>query len=183
MCMYVSLFPSLAHGSDYYFNGSDDNGNTTKVAIHDKTNLTIAMYKNVTFRCRVLVMTPQLTASRIYDVLVVLKDFSEDFSGDTEGGGGDLNVTFSIVGEVQHEVIPSAPTLSFDEVNAPSLDNPTDLNVGKVKSFGDVMMDDIKKAKELAKLKRDNLITKGKLESMNSKILNNMNFIKNPFSF
>ena len=182
MCMYVSLFPSLAHGSDYYFNGSDDNGDTTKVAAHDKTNLTIAMYKNVTFRCRVLVMTPQLTASRIYDVLVVLKDFSEDFSGDTEGGGGDLNVTFSIVGEVHHEVIPLAPTLSFDEVNAPSIDDPTSFNVGKTKSLGDVMMDDIKKAKELAKLKRNNLITKGKLDSM-SKSLNNMNFIKNPFSF
>ena len=181
MCMYVSLFPSLAHESNYYFEGEDDNGNTTKIAMHDKTNLTIAMYKNVTFRCRVLVMTPQLTASRIYDVLVVLKDFSEDFSGDTEGGGGDLNVTFSIVGEVQHEVIHSAPTLSFDDVSA-SLDNPTNFNVGKIKSFGDVMTDNINKAKEFAKLKHNNLITKGKLESM-SKSLNNVNFIKNPFSF
>lgn len=65
----------------------------------DKTHLCTALYKNITFRCRVYCMTPQLSTISKYDLLLVLKDFSEDRSGDTSGGGNEVNVTFGIVGE------------------------------------------------------------------------------------
>ena len=57
------------------------------------------MYKNLAFRCIVYVMTPQKSTIRKFDLLLVLKDFSEEYSGDIDSGGTDLTVTFSIVGE------------------------------------------------------------------------------------
>jgi hypothetical protein len=44
-------------------------------------------------------MTPQYSTIRRFDLLCVLKDFTEEYSGDVDSGGVDLNVTFSIVGE------------------------------------------------------------------------------------
>ena len=44
-------------------------------------------------------MTPQYSTIRRFDLLCVLKDFSEEYSGDVDTGGIDLNVGFSIVGE------------------------------------------------------------------------------------
>ena len=44
-------------------------------------------------------MTPQYSTIRRFDLLCVLKDFAEEFSGEIDSGGADLNVTFSIVGE------------------------------------------------------------------------------------
>ena len=44
-------------------------------------------------------MTPQYSTIRKFDLLLVLKDFSEEYTGDIDGGAGDLTVSFSIVGE------------------------------------------------------------------------------------
>jgi hypothetical protein len=44
-------------------------------------------------------MTPQFSTIKSFDLLCVLKDFSEEYYGEVEGGGQDLNVSFSIVGE------------------------------------------------------------------------------------
>ena len=44
-------------------------------------------------------MTPQFSTIKNFDLLCVLKDFSEEYYGEIEGGGQDLNVSFSIVGE------------------------------------------------------------------------------------
>ena len=49
-------------------------------------------------------MTPQYSTIRKFDLLCVLKDFVEEYSGDIDTGGVDLNVTFSIVGENPDEV-------------------------------------------------------------------------------
>ena len=65
----------------------------------DKRYQLVAPYKNVTFRCRIYSMTPQLSTISKYDLLLVLRDFVEERSGDIEGDGGDLSVNFSIVGE------------------------------------------------------------------------------------
>ena len=44
-------------------------------------------------------MTPQYATIRKFNLLCVLKDFEETYSGDIDAGGYDLNLSFSIVGE------------------------------------------------------------------------------------
>lgn len=65
----------------------------------DKNAECTALYKNVTFRIKIYVMTQQYSTIRKFDLLAVLRDFSEEFSGDTDYSAGDLNLSFSIVGE------------------------------------------------------------------------------------
>ena len=65
----------------------------------DKNYQLVAPYKNLSFRCRILVMTPQLSTITKYDLLLVLKDVSEERSGEIDPSGSDLTVSFSIVGE------------------------------------------------------------------------------------
>ena len=65
----------------------------------DKKYQCVAPYKNITFRCTIYSMTPQLSTISKYDLLVLLKDFTEERSGEIDGGASDLSVSFSIVGE------------------------------------------------------------------------------------
>ena len=44
-------------------------------------------------------MNPQLNLSNKFNLLCVLKDYAEEYVGEIDSGGTDLNVTFSIVGE------------------------------------------------------------------------------------
>jgi hypothetical protein len=76
-------------------NGSSGKGLT---AI-DKKYQCVAPYKNITFRCTIYSLTPQLSTVSKYDLLVVIKDFVEERSGEIDGDPGDLTVAFSIVGE------------------------------------------------------------------------------------
>ena len=65
----------------------------------DKKYQCVAPYKNITFRCTIYSLTPQLSTISKYDLLVVIKDFVEERSGEIDGDPGDLTVAFSIVGE------------------------------------------------------------------------------------
>ena len=65
----------------------------------DKSNICVAFYKNITFRIRIYVMTPQFSTIRKFDLLCVLKDFMEEYEGDIDAPGPDLNLVFSVVGE------------------------------------------------------------------------------------
>jgi hypothetical protein len=65
----------------------------------DKKYQCVAPYKNITFRCTIYSLTPQFSTVSKYDLLVVLKDFVEERSGEIDGDPGDLTVAFSIVGE------------------------------------------------------------------------------------
>ena len=65
----------------------------------DKKYQCVAPYKNITFRCTIYSMTPQLSTISKYDLLVLLKDFTEERSGEIDGGASDLSVSFSIVCE------------------------------------------------------------------------------------
>jgi hypothetical protein len=66
-------------------------------------------------------MNPQYSTIRSYNLLCVLKDFSEDYSGDTEGGAQDLNLTFSVVGELRDYITTAAdstnPISSLPTIN------------------------------------------------------------------
>ena len=123
-CMDVSVYNSQAHSSDYYNYGrynditettTERKGynylETTTTATYteysnvfiptavDKSNICVAFYKNITFRIRIYVMTPQFSTIRKFDLLCVLKDFTEEYEGDIDAPGPDLNLVFSIVGE------------------------------------------------------------------------------------
>lgn len=92
-CYEVSVYSSTAHDVNYYTYGL---GKMTAV---DKNYNCCAMYKNLAFRCRVYVMTPQYSTIRKFDLLLLLKEFSVDYVGDIDSGASDLSLTFSVVGE------------------------------------------------------------------------------------
>ena len=107
-CMDVAVYNSEPHNENYYKNGGvtmltplnmSPTGLSDVVTAVDKSIITVAFYKNITFRIRIYIMTPQYSTIRRFDLLCVLKDFAEEYSGDIDSGGVDLNVTFSIVGE------------------------------------------------------------------------------------
>ena len=79
--------------------GSKGTSSRGKLTAIDKKYQLVAPYKNVTFRCTIYSMTPQFSTVSKYDLLLVLKDFVEERSGDIDGDPGDLSVNFSIVGE------------------------------------------------------------------------------------
>ena len=95
-CVDASIYSSEVHDKTYYETKTDGGEGLTKI---DKTYTHVAFYKNVTFRCIIYSMTPQKSTVSKYDLLVVIKDFTEERSGEIEGGGTDLTVSFSIVGE------------------------------------------------------------------------------------
>ena len=100
-CVDASIYSSEVHDKTYYETKTDGGESLTKI---DKTYTHVAFYKNVTFRCTIYSMTPQKSTVSKYDLLVVIKDFTEERSGEIEGGGTDLTVSFSIVGENPSDV-------------------------------------------------------------------------------
>ena len=91
-CAKAAVYNSEGHDAAYYATGEG-------ITAIDTSNVVIAMYKNITFRCQIFIMTPQYSTIHKYDLLLVMKDFSEEHSGSIDGGASDLTVSFSIVGE------------------------------------------------------------------------------------
>ena len=99
-CAKAAIYNSEGHNLSYYEDGL--RGTTSLTAI-DTSNVVIAMYKNISFRCKIFVMTPQFSTIHKYDLLLVMKDFTEEHSGEIDGGASDLTVSFSVVGELNGE--------------------------------------------------------------------------------
>ena len=93
-CSDVSVYNSEPHPIDYY---KETDPIPTAV---DKSTLCAAFYKNIAFGIEIYVMTPQMSTIRKFHILAILRDFSEEYTGESDSGGSDLNVSFSIVGEV-----------------------------------------------------------------------------------
>ena len=72
----------------------------------DKSHILVPNFRNVTFKCTILVMTPQLSTIKKYVLLLVLKDYPEEYSGEVDSSAGDLSLSFSIVGENPHDDDP-----------------------------------------------------------------------------
>lgn len=128
-CADVSVYSSEAHTKGYY--KSTENIIPTVV---DKTRPIVALYKNITFLIKIYIMTPQYSTVRRFQLLCVLKDFEESYSGDIDAGGYDLNLSFSIVGEnptnedeelkmmkrqngIATKLVPSSNSISVTPVN------------------------------------------------------------------
>ena len=93
------------------FNSGSSAGKFTAI---DKKYQCVAPYKNITFRCTIYSMTPQFSTVSKYDLLLVMKDFVEERSGEIDGEPGDLTVMFSIVGENPTD---ERPGLNVDKNN------------------------------------------------------------------
>ena len=98
-CMEVAVYNSIPHKGDYY----DDNKRYSSPLLPtyvDRSSPATALYKNITFRIRIYVMTPQYSTIKSFDLLCVLKDFQEIYTGTVDAGGApDIDLTFSVVGE------------------------------------------------------------------------------------
>lgn len=94
-CADVSIFFSEAHDEDYYKSPE----NIVMPTAIDKSKICAAYYKNITFNIKIYCMTPQYSTIRKFDLLCVMKDFSDEWLGEIEGGGQDLSISFSVVGE------------------------------------------------------------------------------------
>ena len=96
-CAKAAVFNSTPHDSNYY---TDATGTSSgEKTVIDQTNICVSLYKNITFRCQIYIMTPQYATVRKYDLLLVMKDFSEEYTGDIDASASDLTISFSIVGE------------------------------------------------------------------------------------
>jgi len=93
-CSDVSVYSAEPHFADFY------QLEYPLPSVIDKSTFAAAFYKNITFRLKIFVMTPQYFTIRKMDLLCVLKDFSEEYHGETDSAGSDLNITFSVVGEL-----------------------------------------------------------------------------------
>jgi hypothetical protein len=69
-------------------------------------------------------MTPQYSTIQKFDLLLVMKDFSEEYTGDIGDGAGDLTVSFSIVGENPNE--GKIPEVKVIQHKAPDNSSKTD---------------------------------------------------------
>ena len=96
-CAKAAVFNSTPHDSSYYTDATRTSSGEKTVI--DQTNICVSLYKNITFRCQIYIMTPQYATVRKYDLLLVMKDFSEEYTGDIDASASDLTISFSIVGE------------------------------------------------------------------------------------
>ena len=72
------------------------------------------MYKNLSFRCLIYVMNPQMSTIQKFDLLLVMKDYAIEYTGDTDANSPDLTVSFSVVGENPGDAIPTFERKPYD---------------------------------------------------------------------
>lgn len=144
-CMEVSVYNSTPHKEkDQFYEKTTDSllQDLARLTIVDKDVICIAFYKNITFNIRIYLMNPQYSTVRYYNLLCVLKDFSEEYNGDTDGGAQDLNLTFSIVGELDH----NTPKPDYSKIGGGDLLGPIELpnaeivNINNGGSFWDGLL-------------------------------------------
>ena len=95
-CAEVAVYNSTAWEASHYATTPKSDADITRI---DKSNFCVASYKNVTFNIKIYILNPQLNLINKFNLLCVLKDYSEDYIGEVDSGGTDLTVSFSIVGE------------------------------------------------------------------------------------
>jgi hypothetical protein len=92
-CAECSVYLSEIHDQTFY------NNDTPLLTSVVRGSIAPAMYKNITFRCLIYVMTPQFSTIKKFDLLVLLKDFAEEWQGESDASSPDLSLSFSVVGE------------------------------------------------------------------------------------
>lgn len=85
----------------------------------DHTAPIVALYKNITWRCQIYILSPQYSTLKKFDLLVVLKDFTESYTGEIDSPGNDVQLRFSVVGEnppEEHDFIDPLEKEDRDEL-------------------------------------------------------------------
>ena len=125
-CADAMIYNSEPHVKSYY-----ENNYGTHLTAIDKSSVCVSMYKNVCFRCIIYIMTPQLSTIKKYDLLLTLKDFSEENNGDSieAGAANDLSLTFSIVGENPVTEVDRSQVLNIEKIEK------VDPNAGNLSSI------------------------------------------------
>lgn len=105
----------LASNNDNFsvMNDTPIGWNDELVTIIDKTHYETAMYKNITFKCTIYVMSADYSTIEKFILLLVMRDHQIEYSGDTDAGGSDLSINFTIVGELTEDT-----TYDYDRVEA-----------------------------------------------------------------
>jgi hypothetical protein len=125
--MEVSTYNSEPHTADFY---KDPYPLPTAI---DHTAPLVALYKNITWRCQIYILSPQYSTLKKFDLLVVLKDYTESYVGEIDSPGGDVQLRFSIVGENPPE---ETPLISAD-TDTKKVDRENELRVSKGGGFTD----------------------------------------------
>lgn len=114
-CAEASIFNSAPHTAEYY----DSKNMPSCPTIIDKSSVCSAFYKNITFNIKIYILTPQFGTIRKFNFLAVLKDFSDDHSGDIDGSAPDVVASFSIVGELDEIDVPHNSIVEPEELVIP----------------------------------------------------------------
>jgi hypothetical protein len=106
MVMDASTYLCEVHDEAYYkkvilkdIAGKRETFRSADVVDYYKGVVRPAPYKNLTFRCKILSMNPQFQTVNMSDLLVVLKDFTEEWQGEVDSSPTELALMFSVVGE------------------------------------------------------------------------------------
>ena len=91
-----AYFAKTRKFGDFCFN---NNGSKSTFETINKNKFAVGMYKNLCFNICIYIMTPQYSTIRKFNLLCVMKDYSIEYSGETDSGPSDISVNFSIVGE------------------------------------------------------------------------------------
>jgi hypothetical protein len=126
-CAECSVYLSESHPKEYY---TDLDPSTLTPVV--RGSIAPAMYKNITFRCLIYVMTPQFSTIKKFDLLVLLKDFAEEWQGESDASSPDLSLSFSVVGENPSDevVVEKASTKLTKRENTQSKDYTSILSSG-----------------------------------------------------
>lgn len=101
----VSVYSSVPHDK-YYYQGTSTHYPIVPTFV-DRTCHCVALYKNITFRIRIYVFTPQYSTIKSFDLLCVLKDWTSTYVGDVDSSGSaDISLSFSVVGENPDKYVP-----------------------------------------------------------------------------
>ena len=104
--MYASSYYTKIHLQDkkekYYqkkYTETDQSFTDSDLSKYSKGVIRPAPYKNLAFRCKILCMNPQYQTLNVSDLLVVLKEFTEEWQGEVDASPTELAAMFSVVGE------------------------------------------------------------------------------------
>lgn len=101
--MYASSYYTTPHDDKYYkeakFTEKIFNFSDLDLSKYSKGVIRPAPYKNLAFHCKILCMNPQYQTLNVSDLLVVLKEFTEEWQGEVDASPTELAVMFSVVGE------------------------------------------------------------------------------------
>lgn len=102
--MYASSYYTKIHlqSEEYYqkkFTETDQTFTDSDLSKYSKGVIRPAPYKNLAFRCKILCMNPQYQTLNVSDLLVVLKEFTEEWQGEVDASPTELAAMFSVVGE------------------------------------------------------------------------------------